>query len=83
MPKKNKKTPANKKTGISSPTKKPVAKKGSKNVVDMDGSFLQLPQMETVTTVPLELQNNDQPLVDKSDATLAYLQRIDQANQTL
>ena len=52
-------------------------------MVDMDGSFLQLPLLETVSTVPLELQNNDQPLVDKSDAILAYLQRINQANQAL
>ena len=83
MPKKNEKAPANKKTEASSPVKKTGAKKGSKKVVDMDGSFLQLPQLETVSTVPSKLYHNDQLLADKSDAILAYLQRIAQTNQAL
>ena len=39
--------------------------------------------METVSTVPLELRHHDQPLIDKSDTILAYLQKIDQTNQSL
>ena len=84
MPRKNKKTPGNKKTGASSPVKKTAGvKKDSKKVIDIDGSFLLLPQVETVSTVPSELQHNDQPLAGKYDAILAYLQRIDQTNQAL
>ena len=83
MPRKNKKTPANKKTEMSSPLKKTAGtKKSSKKVTDMDGSFLQLQQLETVSTVPLEIQHHDQSLADKSNAILA-LQKIDQSNQSL
>ena len=83
MPRKNKKTPANKKTGISSPIKATRTKKSSKKVTDLDGSFLQLQQLETVSTVPSEIQHHDQQPIDKSDAILAYLQKIDQSNQSL
>ena len=49
----------------------------------MDRSFLQLQQLETLNTVRSEIQHHDQSLADKSDAILAYLQKIDQSNQSL
>ena len=82
MPRKAKKTPANKKKSVSSPRKRTTsARKGVGKATDLDGSFLQLEQ--TVSTVPSSAAGNATQIPDKSDAILEYLQKIDMTNQAL
>ena len=83
MPRKAKKTPANKKKGASSPRKRATsARKGVGKATDLDGSFLQLAE-QTVSTVPSSAVGNATQIPDKSDAILEYLQKIDMTNQAL
>ena len=81
MPRKAKKTPGNKKKGASSQRKRMTStRKGADKDMDLDGSFLQLPE-QTVSSVPPSTVGNDAQIPDKSDAILAYLQKIDVTNQ--
>ena len=83
MPRKAKKTPGNKKKGASSPRTRTIStRKGADKDMDLDGSFLQLPE-QTVSSVPPSTVGNDAQIPDKSDAILAYLQNIDMTNQAL
>ena len=83
MPRKAKKTPANKKKSVSSPRKRTVsAGKGVSKATDLDGSFLQLTE-QTVSTVPSSVVGSATQIPDKSDAILEYLQKIDMTNQAL
>ena len=50
--------------------------------MDLDGSFLQLPE-QTISSVPPSTVGNDTQIRGKSDAILAYLQKIDMTNQAL
>ena len=83
MPRKAKKTPGNKKKGASSPRTRTIStRKGADKDMDLDGSFLQLPE-QTVSNVPPSTVGNDAQIPDKSDSILAYLQKIDMTNQAL
>ena len=83
MPRKAKKTPGNKKKGASSPRKRTTStRKEAGKGTDLDGSFLQLPE-QTVGGVLPSTVGNDTQIPDKSDAILAYLQKIGMTNEAL
>ena len=72
MPRKAKKTPANKKKSASSPRKRTTStRKGGNKDTDLEGSFLQLSE-QTVSSVLPSTVANDTQIPDKSDAILAY-----------